>query len=67
MDIIEKYNINEDEINLLSKYFKSIFTKEKNIKYKEYRTNYYKKKRLNDNENKLKSKKNYNKFIIIYD
>ncbi len=63
MDILEKYNITDDEENLLKQHFIKIYWKEKNDEKKEYRSNYYKNKRKNNDEYKLKCKENYYKYL----
>tara|TARA_R110002096_G_scaffold414772_1_gene616044 strand:- start:1024 stop:1242 length:219 start_codon:yes stop_codon:yes gene_type:complete len=63
MDILEKYNINNSDEDLLKQYFIKIYFKERNDEKKEYRSNYYKNKRKNNDEYKLKCKENYYKYL----
>ena len=63
MDILEKYNINNNDEDLLKQYFIKSYFKERNDEKKEYRSNYYKNKRKNNDEYKLKCKENYYKYL----
>tara|TARA_S200002703_G_C3743360_1_gene228656 strand:- start:386 stop:709 length:324 start_codon:yes stop_codon:yes gene_type:complete len=56
MDIIEKYNITDDEYEKLKTYFIKLCWKEQNDKKKEYRSNYYKQRKLKDEEFKKRCK-----------
>jgi len=63
MDVLEKYNITDEDEDKLKVYYKKICWKEQNDKKKEYRSNYYKNKRKTDIEYKLKCKENYYKYL----
>jgi len=56
MDILQKYNITDNEEELLKQYFIKIYWKQKNDEKKEYRSNYYKQRKLKDEEFKKRCK-----------